>query len=145
MSLVELMVMGVCLVIGYVVVGSFFDKRYDTPESPDSAARPKPDQDAHSRQDKPSSDEGPFQHGRQSQHDAGGPGRPYEPFGPRWATVLGVQPSATKDEISAAYKRKISEYHPDKVTRMGKEIRELAEQRSKEINAAYEEALRRFR
>jgi DnaJ like chaperone protein len=59
--------------------------------------------------------------------------------------VLGVQPSATKDEISAAYKRKISEYHPDKVTRMGKEIRELAEQRSKEINAAYEEALRRFR
>jgi len=144
-SLVELMVTGVCLVIGYVVVGSFFDKRYDTPRSPDGAARPEQDHDAKSRQDKPSSDAGQFQHGRQSQHDTGGQGRPYEPFGPRWATVLGVQPSATKDEISAAYKRKISEYHPDKVTRMGKEIRELAEQRSKEINAAYEEALRRFR
>jgi len=144
-SLVDLLVMGVCLVIGYVVVGSFFDKRYDTPASPDGAAKPESDRDANSRQGKPSSDAGHSQHGSQSQHDAGGPGRPYEPFGPRWATVLGVQPSATRDEISAAYKRKISEYHPDKVTRMGKEIRELAEKRSKEINAAYEEALRRFR
>ena len=72
------------------------------------------------------------------------PGAAYEPFGPRWATVLGVPATASKDEIVAAYKRKISEYHPDKVTRMGPEIRALADMRSKEINAAYDEALRRF-
>ena len=35
----------------------------------------------------------------------------------------------------------MSEYHPDKVASLGKEIRELAERKSKEINAAYRDAL----
>lgn len=73
------------------------------------------------------------------------PPRPAEPAGPPWWQVLGVAPDATDDEISAAYKRRISEYHPDKVERMGPEIRELAERKSKEINAAYDAAQRRAR
>jgi DnaJ like chaperone protein len=132
-SLVELLVIGVCLVIGYVVVGSFFDKRYDTPTS---------GADSNSKRERDAT--GPGQ-GEPGQEQARKADAPYEPFGPRWATVLGVPATASKADISAAYKRKISEYHPDKVTQMGPEIRALAEQRSKEINLAYEEALRRLR
>ncbi len=60
-----------------------------------------------------------------------------------WWSVLDVLPTATRDEIALAYKRKISQYHPDKVAQMGEEIRAVAERKSKEVNAAYEEATRR--
>ena len=60
-----------------------------------------------------------------------------------WWEVLGVPQIATRDEIARAYKRRISEYHPDKVAKLGEEIRAVAERRSKEINAAYDEAMRR--
>lgn len=60
-----------------------------------------------------------------------------------WWEVLGVPQMATRNEIAAAYKRRISEYHPDKVAHLGEEIRAVAERRSKEINAAYDEAMRR--
>ncbi len=63
-------------------------------------------------------------------------------FVPSWDQVLGVSLAASRDEITAAYKQQISQYHPDKVANMGEEIRELAERRSKQINAAYDAALR---
>ena len=59
-----------------------------------------------------------------------------------WWVVLEVPRISTREEISRAYKRKISDYHPDKVAQMGAEIRALAERRSKEINAAHDEAIR---
>lgn len=70
--------------------------------------------------------------------------RPSEEPGPQWWDVLGVPRIATRDEVARAYKRKISEYHPDKVAQLGAEIRAVAERKSKEINAAYDEAMRRF-
>lgn len=71
--------------------------------------------------------------------------RPHESSQPHrpWWEVLGVPQIATRDEIARAYKRSISEYHPDKVAHLGEEIRAVAERRSKEINAAYDEAMRR--
>lgn len=51
--------------------------------------------------------------------------------------VLGVAPTATPEEIRAAYQALVRQYHPDKVDNMAPELRELAEQRTKEINAAY--------
>ena len=59
-----------------------------------------------------------------------------------WYVVLDVDRSASRAEITAAYRSRISQYHPDKVARMGPEIRALAERKSAEINAAYETALR---
>ena len=56
--------------------------------------------------------------------------------------VLGISPGATRAEIRAAYQRAIQEYHPDRVEGMAKELRELAEKRTKEINAAYEQLKR---
>lgn len=59
-----------------------------------------------------------------------------------WHEVLGVAADAGKDQVAAAYKRMIGQYHPDKVEQMGPEIRELARRRSAEINAAYEAAMK---
>jgi DnaJ-class molecular chaperone len=56
--------------------------------------------------------------------------------------VLGVTIDASEDEITAAYRRMAQMYHPDKVNTLGPELKELADRRMKEINAAYE-ALKR--
>jgi curved DNA-binding protein CbpA len=56
--------------------------------------------------------------------------------------VLGVAPGASAEEIRSAYQKLIQQYHPDRVAGMGPELRELAEQRTKELNAAYD-ALKR--
>ena len=61
-----------------------------------------------------------------------------------WWVVLGVSPNASRAEIARAYKKRISEYHPDKVAHMGEEIRALAVSRAQQINSAYDEALRKF-
>jgi len=53
--------------------------------------------------------------------------------------VLEVAPGATDEEIRAAYRRLAARYHPDKVQHLGGEFQELAEQRFKEIQAAYDE------
>lgn len=68
-----------------------------------------------------------------------------EPTVPPWWEVLGVPSDAGPEEVSREYKRRISEYHPDKVAQLGEEIRCVAERKSKEINAAYDEAQRTFR
>lgn len=59
-----------------------------------------------------------------------------------WWSVLKVAPDATREEIQEAYRLQISQYHPDKVARLGDELKALAEKKSKEINAAYDRALR---
>jgi DnaJ domain len=59
-----------------------------------------------------------------------------------WHKTLRVPPDSSMDDIRRAYHHRISEYHPDKVAQLGDEIRLLADQKSKEINAAYEEASR---
>ena len=56
--------------------------------------------------------------------------------------TLGVSSSGTDEEIEQAYRRRMSEYHPDRVANSAQEIRELAGQRAREINGAYEEIKR---
>ena len=52
-------------------------------------------------------------------------------------TVLGVPTNATKEEIKTAYRKLANKYHPDKVHHLGDEFKKLAEERFKEIEAAY--------
>ena len=54
--------------------------------------------------------------------------------------VLGVSPASTDDEIKEAYRALARKYHPDKYT--DKDMKELAEEKMKEVNAAYEEIQR---
>lgn len=70
---------------------------------------------------------------------------PKEPRDESPFSVLRVSPSASREEITSAYRKLAQMYHPDKVAGLGPEFRELAESRMKEINAAYEQLKRNFR
>jgi len=61
---------------------------------------------------------------------------------PRWNDILEIAPSASALEIRDAYKHLISKYHPDKVDNLGQELKDLAEHKSQEITAAYQEGMR---
>ena len=51
--------------------------------------------------------------------------------------ILGVSPEATDDEIKTAYRNLARKYHPDKYR--DSDLAELAGEKMKEINAAYDE------
>ena len=57
-----------------------------------------------------------------------------------YAEILELEESTIEDfdAIKALYRKRIAQYHPDKVLAMGPEIRQVAEQKAKEINEAYE-------
>ena len=57
-----------------------------------------------------------------------------------WHTILGVSVNASAQEIKSAYRKRISEYHPDKVSQLGERLKEVAKIESQKINAAYEYA-----
>ncbi|ADG14536.1 heat shock protein DnaJ domain protein [Paraburkholderia atlantica] len=52
--------------------------------------------------------------------------------------VLQLSRPFTTEQLRAAYRQRMSQYHPDKVTSIGPEFRELAESKSKEINRAFD-------
>jgi hypothetical protein len=53
--------------------------------------------------------------------------------------VLGISPTATPEEVRASYRKKIREYHPDRVAGLGEKLRKMADEESKQINKAYSE------
>lgn len=57
--------------------------------------------------------------------------------------VLGVSPSATDDEVKAAYRQLARKYHPDNY--VDNPLADLATEKMKEINEAYDEIQRRRR
>ena len=52
--------------------------------------------------------------------------------------VLGLSSDASDGEVERAYRRLIAQYHPDRLTGVAPELRQQAEDRAGEINAAYE-------
>ena len=57
-------------------------------------------------------------------------------------TILGVSPGASSEEVRKAYQNKVREYHPDRTGNLPKELRDLAERRTKEITNAYNQLKR---
>jgi DnaJ-domain-containing protein 1 len=106
MTVADIVVIAICLAIGYKFAMAVMSKPVD--RSTDDGRRPEPPNLFQRR--------------------------------PPWHDVLGVAPDATHEQIVSAYRSQMSQYHPDKVATLGPEIRALAEQRAKDINAAYAEA-----
>lgn len=51
--------------------------------------------------------------------------------------VLQVGRPFTSEELRNAYRLQMSKYHPDKVSGLGQELRDLAESKAKDINHAF--------
>ncbi len=52
--------------------------------------------------------------------------------------VLGIEPTATDDEVRKAYKRMALKYHPDKVATLGEDVQKAAEEKFKKVQQAYD-------
>jgi len=56
----------------------------------------------------------------------------------QYYAVLGLKPGADAATIKKAHRKLSMKYHPDKVQHLGEEFRLVAEEKMKEINAAYD-------
>lgn len=72
-----------------------------------------------------------------SDADTEGDRKPDDPY-----QILGVSPDASLELIRSRYRELLLRYHPDRVQHLGKEFQDLADRRTKEINAAFAALLR---
>ena len=117
MTAAEMIAVVGCLFLGYWIVAVFVPSLFETDVSADDgaeSARAEPDDSSTAEVDRE---------------------------GDPWFEVLEIPEASTREEITAAYKRQIRQYHPDRVAQLGQELRDLAERKSKQINAAYAIAL----
>ena len=82
---------------------------------------------------------------RQRPDDGAAPRRATQ--GPDPYAVLGVPPDTDAATVKRAYRKLISEHHPDRLGGLPEDLRRRAEERARDINAAYEriQAERGFR
>ena len=52
--------------------------------------------------------------------------------------ILGIDASASDEEVKRAYREMAKKNHPDLVSNLGEEVRQAAEKKFQEVNAAYE-------
>ena len=52
--------------------------------------------------------------------------------------ILEVSPDATDTEVKKAYRKMATKYHPDKVSHLGEELQNLAEEKFKSVNDSYQ-------
>lgn len=122
------------LALGFVIVrwgiSTVEDKSKGIPKSPGRQSN----QSEHDRDEDPSSRQQTKESTRQESPQS-------DSTAQAWHEVLGVTPAASIDEIRIAYKRKMSQYHPDKVASLGEEFMDIAVNKSKDINSAYKQAM----
>jgi DnaJ-domain-containing protein 1 len=107
-----------CLLVGYWVVSKLIDKGKAADEGPRDDPTGATNEESATR-------------------TGASEGQSSAPRYASWYEVLEIREDASSAEIKAAYRRLMTQYHPDKVSSLGKELRELAEAKSKEITQAY--------
>ena len=56
-----------------------------------------------------------------------------------WAyKTLGIEPSATNEEIKKAYRKMAMKYHPDKLTGLGEDVKKAGEEKFRSVKDAYD-------
>jgi DnaJ-domain-containing protein 1 len=76
-------------------------------------------------------------------HEEPAPAREPEPLAiPSPYAILGLMPGASAHEVKQAFLRLVRRFHPDKVHHLGPEHERRAEERFKELMAAYEKLAR---
>ena len=53
--------------------------------------------------------------------------------------ILEIDESANEEEVKKAFRKMANKYHPDKVSHLGKEMQDLAEEKFKAVNDAYQQ------
>ena len=53
--------------------------------------------------------------------------------------ILEIDASANEEEVKKAFRKMANKYHPDKVSHLGKEMQEIAEEKFKAVNDAYQQ------
>jgi DnaJ like chaperone protein len=53
--------------------------------------------------------------------------------------ILEIEPTASDDDVKSAYRRMAMKYHPDKVSHLGEDFKQVAHEKFKKVQAAYEE------
>ena len=129
MSGEEMLVIIGGLFLGYLIVTFIMERKSNS-----SSQEPNKNQSSNSFKNDTSNGKSTHQHNYQQ------PSSKEKNIPSTWYRVLEVPESASLSDITIQYKRKIREYHPDKVASLGKELKDLAELKSKEINSAYEYA-----
>ncbi len=78
---------------------------------------------------KSNNEKGPYVH-----TDSGEFSNVWDPY-----KILGIDRSASQEDIKRAYRSLAGKYHPDKVEHLGEEFKALAENRFKDIQRAWDE------
>ena len=53
--------------------------------------------------------------------------------------ILEIDETASEEEVKKAFRKMANKYHPDKVSHLGKEMQDLAEEKFKAVNDAYQQ------
>lgn len=120
-----------CFGIGYFLVTKFFPKNRQSDQTKVNKSREKRNESSQQSQESKRTDrEHKSEKSSASSQNV------------KWYQVLGVNENSTQSEIRKAYLVKMQAYHPDKVATLAPEFRALAEEKTKEINSAYQLAQR---
>jgi DNA-directed RNA polymerase subunit RPC12/RpoP len=82
----------------------------------------------------------------QEEQEAGRTARPGAALGEdqKHAKALGLRGRVKTSDVKRAYRELLAKYHPDKVSHLGDEFKQIAEQKTREVLAAYEYFRRKY-
>jgi hypothetical protein len=117
-----------------------------TDKKEDETFKPEGESDQQSEQNENASKDNQHSHKENTESEDTQPEENFTDKDKQFFEVLKIAEDSPRDfnSIKTTYRKKIAQYHPDKVSAMGPEIQEVAEQKAKEINEAYEHFRKKF-